>query len=53
MQNSCRILSSVRIADILLFQSCLRNIADIFRNFYEMFHFSVEIFLIPLKNSVL
>jgi len=34
-----------RIAGILLFQSCLRNVADIFRNFYEMFHFSVKVFL--------
>jgi len=38
-------ISSIRIADILLFQSCLRNIADRFYNFYEMLYFSVKIFL--------
>jgi len=38
-------VSSIRIVDILLFQSCFKNIANIFCNFCEMFHFSVEIFL--------
>jgi len=37
-------VSCTRIA-ILLFQRGFRNVVNIFRNFYEMFHFSVEIFL--------
>jgi len=45
-QQSFYKILNVRIADILLIQSYLRNIVD----FYDMFHFSVEIFLRFLWN---